>query len=392
MKKHFILAIILIFTFILSGCSDNDKKVHSDTSTVKTQTQTEKNNLTDLLNEKAPQLKIKIGNGSSFKATQYMVGRILEMFNRTIPAPTADKSEKIECDVKLSFDGFEDIDLNSKTGHFWFDGESTSYTIDSWSDQYFKRIMLKEIDGQVMYDSFEKDILQQNTMTDVDSDGTPDEIKLYYDGDIRMKVKDQDIPVVFGAISNAVSSNVPSCRYACNLSIKGNPNLYQFLIGIEFAFVNKYGSSSIIKSFQYENGQLKEAWSSENELKKEIKVRNLNGNNLEIILGDKLRTMKLDNDEMSYLKDYMNSCKENNTEFNWDNVGFYFPLTIQNVRLDYNNDKVDELVTKTALSSGSIGIKDILFSVYTFTDEGLSLKDLFFASSNNSLEKLFYQE
>lgn len=52
---------------------------------------------------------------------------------------------------------------------------------------------------------------------DVDNDGDADDVLLYYDGDIRLKVKDSDVPVLLAASRDAVSSNIPSNQFICNL-------------------------------------------------------------------------------------------------------------------------------------------------------------------------------
>jgi hypothetical protein len=104
-------------------------------------------------------LKIKQRDGNYYKAAQYFTVRIIEMLRRFSPINQIEDHQKA-CDLKLSFEGYKDICMNSQTGMFWFEGESQIYGIDFWSD-YWNRYIMKEINGEIIYSSFERDIIKQ---------------------------------------------------------------------------------------------------------------------------------------------------------------------------------------------------------------------------------------
>lgn len=398
MKRIYSVCCILAFVTLFTGCHQKHygiSDVTVQTPQIQLQSQKElKNNVNELVNQKDANLKIQQQGGNFYKASQYFNARVIEMLKRFSPISPIDKDQKIY-DLKLSFDGYEDICMNSHTGLFRFEGENQVYGIDSWSDEYWKRYVLKEINGEISYSSFERDIIAQNNNLDVDMDEKPDNVLLYYDGDIRLTVKDRDVPVLLGANRDAVSSIVPSNRYDCNLYMKEDPenNRYQFLAGITYSFTNKYGSTSWLSCCEYNNNVLEKTWSSDSELRREMKAVDYKNGVLSVNISgqEHLKKIVLNEEQKAELKKYKEYLEKKNKTFNWRDITFESYVMPQYRFYDYDGDGEDELVTYSVVQGGpGLCISDLYYSVYKFTSGGITLKDSFFGSSNKTLSKVFF--
>jgi hypothetical protein len=255
---------------------------------------------------------------------------------------------------------------------------------------------MKEINGEIIYSSFERDIIEQNSYMDVDKDGKYDDFLLYYDGDIRLKVKDSDVPVLLGASQDAVSSIVPSNQYNCNLYIKEGTvnNRYQLLVGITYSFTNKYGSTSWLTCYEYKNGALEKTWLSDNELHQEIKAADYENGVLTVNISGQgnPKKMALNDEQKEAMQKYKEYPGDKNGKLSWQDITFVL-LTMPQYRFyDYDNDGEDELITYSVVQGGppSLCLGDVYYSVYEFTSDGITLKDSFFGSYNNALNKVFF--
>lgn len=399
MERIYSLGCILALITLLTGCSQNGYvKSNAAVHTPQTQLQNQiklKDNVIELVNQNNVTLKVQQRNGNCYKAAQYFTVRVIEMLKRFSPINQMENGQKTY-DLKLCFEGYKDICLNSQTGLFWFEGENQVYGVDSWSGEYWKRYVLKEINGEIMYSSFERDIIEQNSYMDVDKDGKADDVLLYYDGDIRLKVKDSDVPVLLGANQDAVLSIVPSNQYNCNLFIKEDlvNNRYQFLVGITYSFTNKYGSTSWLSCYEYKNGTLEKTWSSDNELKREIKATDYKDGILTVnISGQKNpKKMILNDEQREAMQKYKKSLEDKNEKPSWQDIAFVLLIMPQYRLYDYDNDGEDEIITYFVVQGGppSLCIGDVYYSVYKFTYGGIALQDSFFGSYNKALIKYFF--
>ena len=398
MKRIYTICCVLALVTVLTGCSQSDHvKLDATVHTPQTQLKNQiklKDNVKDLVNQNNVNLKIQQRNGSFYRATQYFTVRVIEMLKRFSPINQIENDQKTY-DLKLSFEGYEDICMNSQIGLFWFEGESQIYGIDSWPDKYWNRYILKEINGEIMYSSFERDIIEQHSYIDVDKDGKFDDVLLYYDGDIRLKVKDFDVPVLFGVNQEAISNIVPSNQYNCNLYIKEDPanNSYQFLVGITYSFTNKYGSTSWLSCYEYSNGTLEKTWSSDKELHQEIKAADYKNGILTVNISGQENPKKiiLNDEQKEAMQKYRKSLEDKNEKFSWLDITFESYIMPQYKFYDYNNDGENELITYSVVQGGPyLCLVDLYYSVYEFTSGGIALKDSFFASYNKSRDKVFF--
>jgi hypothetical protein len=398
MKRIFSLCCVLAIISLSAGCNQSDNvKLNTVVSTPQTQAQNQKklkDSIAELVVQKNVNLKIKRQDGNYYKATQYFTVRVIEMLKRFSPINQVENHQKTY-DLKLSFEGYKDICMNSQTSLFWFEGESQIYGIDFWSD-YWNRYIMKEINGEIIYSSFERDIIEQNSYMDVDKDGKYDDFLLYYDGDIRLKVKDSDVPVLLGASQDAVSSIVPSNQYNCNLYIKEDTvnNRYQLLVGITYSFTNKYGSTSWLSCYEYKNRTLEKTWWSDNELHQEIKAADYKNGILTVNISGQRNPKKiiLNDEQKEAMQKYKEYLEGKNERFNWQDITFVSYIMPQYEFYDYDNDGEDELITYSIVQGGppSLCLGDVHYSVYEFTSDGITLKDSFFASYNNALNKVFF--
>ena len=394
MKK---LILLICFSIVLTTMvSCESQSVTSNETTPSPQTELKddikpKSSIEDLLASKNPILKVKLLNDGSYGTTQYFTSRVIEMLKRNVQIDSANIAA-YTYDLKLCFDGYKDICVNTKDGQFWFDEDNKLYAIGSWTN-YFDRCILKNINGETLLCSFEKDIIKQRSFLDIDSDGEFDDIQLYYDGDIRLKVKNEDIPVMLAASEDAISSIVPTHQYTCDLLIKEDAakKQYNFLVGMTYIFTNKYGSTSWLSCYNYKNGELKEIWSSESELQKEITAKDYKSNTLTVDIDGHGSDKKivLDQEQKELIKSYINMCKNDNEAFRWKDMSFEIHIIPQYAFYDYDKDGEDELLTRGVVCCGNVIILDSLISIYKFGADQITLKDSFFSSYNSSLDDIF---
>lgn len=401
-KKAFFFFLVLSLLTIAPGSPEGIVNMRQTAPTAYTIPSHPKHNIDELINQNNLNLEIQQQGGKRYKASQYFTVRVIEMLRRYTPVDqikddqSADQVENNKIyDLKLYFKGYDDICMNSHTGMFRFEGDSQVYTVESWSDEYWKRYILKEINGELIYSSFERDIIAQNSNMDIDKDGKSDAVILYYDGDIRLEVKDSDVPVLVAASPEAISSIVPSNQYNCNLYTKEDPanDRYQFLAGITYSFTNKYGSTSWLSCYEYKNGTLEKTWSSGDELSREIKTADYKNGILTVNISG-LRGAKkiiLNAEQKEAMQKYMQSLKALNKKPNWQDITFETLIMPQYRFYDYDNDGEDELITYSVLQGGPPScLGDTYYSIYKFTSSGIALIDSFFASYNNSLGKVFF--
>lgn len=395
MKKLILLICVSIILTTMVSCESQSDTGNKATPSMQTALKNDiqlKSSIEDLLASENSILKVKWLNGGSYDTTQYFSSRVVEMLKRNTPIDSSNIAAKTY-DLQLCFDGYKNICVNTKDGEFWFDEGSKVYSISSWTN-YFERCILKEVNGEILLCSFEKDIINQHSFLDIDSDGKFDDIQLYYDGDIRLKIKNEDIPVMLAASEDAISSVIPSNHYTCNLIIKEDAakKHYGFLVGITYEFTNKYGATSWLSYYNYQNGELKKIWSSDSELQKNILVKDYRNGTLTVNINNHSNDNKivLDKEQKEALQSYINDSKKNDGAFSLKDIYFESLIIPRYILHDYDKDGEDELITRMYVVGGpGLAIGDSLISVYKFGADKIVLKDSFFSSYNSSLNDIF---
>lgn len=352
-----------------------------------------KDNINELFSESNLRLKIKQSNAKYHSATSEFTLRILNKLKENrVYTPYVDIND-INYDIVLKFDGYKEIFLNTDEEIFWFDDANEIYEMNNWSTKFWNRYILKEVNGEILYHSFEKDVIER-TYIDVDNDEELDDVSLYYDGDIRLKVKDTEVIFMPDVEEEMISSLIASNTLESHLYIRSNEkdNSIRFLVGSTYSHTNKYGTTSWLTYYEYKDGIINKEWDSEDILSGEIIVHDYKDDILKVYITsyDLLIDVKLTQEEIEELTQYINYLDENNKSFIGKEDYLFFAVMPQYKFYDYDNDGEDELITRSYIRGGAAGITDNLISVYTFTGEGVVLKDVFLGRDNNELADIFY--
>lgn len=389
MNRKIYIAIIIVFTVVISGYIVS---INKEDSPLKIQAASKEEALsTDLgklISQEAPELRIKQTGGSYYPATEAFTERLLaELKNYSLEEGQQDAGKN--SDVVLSFKGYQNINLNSKEGYFWFENEQQVYRITGWSSVLWDRYVLKEIDGQITYYSFEKDILGRSFIN-LYQETEADKVLLYYDGHIRLQVKDKAVTVLSYIEEDWIESLIASNQIVNQLYIKENPEDRKslLLVGSTYSHTNKYGSTSWLSCYEYDGKELKEIWNIAKMLSSVIKVKAYDNGilTLEIKeLGKELK-IKLTQDEISNLDDYLKSLQLAGEKFIGKEDYEFFAAMPRYKFLDYNCDGNEELVASLYMRGGAPGITENIYFIYDFTKEGIKLVDVLPARENLKID------
>jgi len=256
---------------------------------------------------------------------------------------------------------------------------------------YFEQ---KEIEGEIIYHSFGRDIIEQMPYADLDQDNSfDDKIILYYDGDIRLQVKKIDVGILADIEPDIVESKVPSNMIESHLYIQENErnNSYMITAGSTYSFVNKIGSLSWIRSYLYKDNELVELWNSEDVVLSKIIVKDLKEDVLTLYI-ENLNTdidIRLTADEKLNLKEYLESLEEINEEFiGMEQYEFFSGIT-QYIFYDYNKDGKEELMINLYMRGGASGITRRIVSIYDVSGEEVKLIDVVVNGDDEEITKAF---
>lgn len=118
-------------------------------------------------------------------------------------------------DLVLTFEGYEDIYVNLDSNTFWFAGADHLYRVHFDLNELWQRYMIRVVDGELMYDAFEKTILRKIFFTD--REGMGHAAVLFYDGDIRLSVDDAQVVIASNISEDMLSYHealVPLTSYS----------------------------------------------------------------------------------------------------------------------------------------------------------------------------------
>lgn len=207
---------------------------------------------------------------------------------------------------------------------------------------------------------------------DVDNDGVYDEVMLYFDDEVKLKVKNSEVTVLRDISYNEIFDSIISDQYIWEIYIKGN----KILIGITYSFTNKYGSSAELYFYEYTNEELEAIWSSKEELEKNILIEDYEekNNSINVLIdGEKNKIVLDDEDEESYI-----SFTKHLKQSGLIQLQMGFRLIT-----DYalTNPNYDEIVTRAVVTFGACPITEIYYSVYTFSEEGIKKIESWFESA-----------
>ncbi|MBO8155441.1 MAG: hypothetical protein H0Z32_03175 [Bacillaceae bacterium] len=378
MNTRIRFGLIIALIFVISGCSDIERDNSQSFSSEQTgiTRQDLKTGLNHLLQEESYLLSVQQKGGKPYPATDEFTSLILEILKR---GEITEHNEPLaNYDVAFMFEGFQPIFFSIEQKKFSFN-DGKVYRLTQWNKKQWSRYILKEINGEVMYDTFEKDILKQTTIADVNEDGEDDHVALYYNGDLRLKVHDADVMVMPDLTEHAISSIIPSHQFQHDLKIKDQ----RFLVGTTYHFTNKYGSTSFLDVFRYEDGQLIREWSSEDLSDVfEIKAKE----------GQVLHIEDTHNGELVKISLQEHDQKLLETKEKLDKEYFYVQHVTNYKFYDADRDGEEEVIVLIHAGHSTSQFSKSLFQIYDFNQNGIQYQKSVFMDSKaaDHLRDLFW--
>jgi len=370
---------------MLTGCSDSKQETEINEKL--------NNNIDSLISNKTSELRIKQGEGQFYNTSKEFRERIQEKLSNYKNVESNEEFNS-DYDLILKFDDYEQLFFNTENGFFWFEDSEIFYEAEKWNKELWNRHILKEIDGEIIYHSFGRDIIEQMSYIDLDQDNSfDDKIILYYDGDIRLQVKEIDVGILADIEPDIVESKIPSNMIESHLYIQENErnNSYMITAGSTYSFVNRIGSLSWIRSYLYKDNKLVELWNSEDVVLSKIIVKDLKEDVLTLYI-ENLNTdigIKLTPDEKSNLKEYLESLEEINEEFiGMEQYEFFSGIT-QYAFYDYNKDGKEELMINLYMRGGASGITRRIVSIYDVSGEEVKFLDVVVNGDDEEIMKAF---
>lgn len=247
--------------------------------------------------------------------------------------------------------------------------------------KYIEVITIIEAVDNNNYDlvSNKLDIINRFKDVHIDGDGIEDDITLYFKDGVRLKVNDVEILVLDIDERELVFDRIPSSQLIFNMYLSGN----KILVGYTYHFTQKYGSTAELICYEYNSNEIRELWSSFNEIDRKPVVENYNEetNCIEVIVNKQKKKIILDDEEE---EKYLRFTKKLKPEME-------FRIITNYEFSDINKDGNDELVTKTVVTFGSCELTKAYYSIYKFSGKGMHYLDSWFgsASEQSKINKIF---
>lgn len=224
------------------------------------------------------------------------------------------------------------------------------------------------------YGQQSNNVIDKVLTSDVNHDGNLDEILLYYnDEQVLLKINDATTVIMKVDNREQVFANNSSDHYSCELNVNGS----SVVVGVTYAYTNKYGSTSWINSYTYESNEIKKVWSSDDLLKKTIHIDHYDKEKKIIYVkcDNVIKEMVLDDvSEKTFMK-YTTFLLDNDSELEMN-----FRINPEYKIIESGNTKNDNLIIRTVTAFGACPINDIYISIYELTSEGIVEVDSFFSS------------
>lgn len=233
-----------------------------------------------------------------------------------------------------------------------------------------------------------KVIIERNTKY-IDSDNDYDKVGIYLtnDLDVILKVKNDFVSILKVDNEEQIFGNIPSDKFLCNLYVEGN----KILVGTTYSFTNKYGSTAWLECYEYTSGELKNIWSSDDQINTNIIIESYNedNNTIDVIVDEEKKILILNDEEEKQFINYSDYLKEQGCS----ELTMEFRIIPEYTFYDFDGDDKQELITRTIVTFGACPISEVYYSVYKFSKEGVIRLKSWFKSTKPMLgEKFeFYQ-
>lgn len=337
-------------------------------------------NINDLLNESSPLLKLRVGNESFYPVSNDLSLRILENFKdyQVVHCGNIDKPTP---DVVMKYEGYGAIKCSTEDALFWFDDDDEEiYSSRQIVGLLWNRCILEDVNGRVQYTHFQKETLAQHSEIDNNSNQCID-ILLYYDGDIRLSINDEDYVISKSVDSTALEYMLEKNHYDLRLDfIRANDGkLEHVLAGYRYSFVNHYRTTSQVKAFSLGNESSREEWSINELLRRKLIVKTLDENNLILHIDGTHYDLKCDltEGEADRMMAYSAALVKAGKKFiGHSELQFFSNLTNYSVE-DYDNDGDMELLCFLYMRGGAAALSREVVAVYEFGNDVVCLKQIY---------------
>lgn len=341
-----------------------------------------------------PLLQIAQGQSEYYDATDAFTKRVM-LAMKTAFFFTPRKAFDFKEDVKLKFEGYAPILLDTKQGLFRFENEKNIYSCEALSIQLWQHYVMKIINGKPVYDAFNKDILFRKNLGQQGNKENP-ELLLFYDGDIRISVDREVFTVMAQPIEEALESGNPANQYTTEVLVRDSSdqnkeNTKLILVGIEYSFVNKFGSMASLNSYYYENHKFSEDLDVNQILSSPLSIVSYENGVLTLSLDDydQVFTLPLTKDEIHETDAYISVLKSAGESFT-KHEDYVYLSNLRTYKLyDYDQDGEDEVIAAVSVSGYASGIGDTLYFILKYEGNRLHLNKIIPSRSTQNLEAIF---
>ncbi len=213
---------------------------------------------------------------------------------------------------------------------------------------------------------------------DLNQDGVKEKIMLYNDGlNIKLKV-DNSTHFVFKIESlDQIEGQNPNDAYHFDLSVIN----HQIIVGGTYEYTNKYGASSWVNAYHYDDYKVDQLWTSNQILEDtfSFEAMDIETRRLNVSLEGNKKSMLLDQNEADEYSKYINYQLEENGQI---------PDIELNHILSYQFDDIDEdgakeIIVEAVAVSGASPLSDRYNAIYKVFDDEIREVDGHFRSVND---------
>lgn len=385
MKKVIVFLIILLIT--LTGCQKNNSP--EDKPTINNANL--KSDIKSLLNEGNYSLEIKYDDSQFIKANKYFTHRLLEVLNDDLAEDLVKDFETQwkesimdNYNIILKFQGYKEIYINTDLECFWFEDEDKLYSAKGIKELW-GRYIIKIVEGDPIYWDFEKTVFTEIN-EDIDRDEKEDNVLLFYDGDIRLRVNDKEL--IIGK-SPYIRPSFKSGKQYYNHSPLDSVNLEYIenldLLMYTFESFSIHGPFTNVSFYKYKNGKINRIW-SDFDIDCEIKTIDFDKGTVDISFpfANIVYKAKLNNEELKISKSIVSELKAGGIEINnkyIDDIKENIMSSGDHILFkDYHGDDAPELVVlgeiDTVGASTPIRLWDRIVFVFDLFPDRLSCIDI----------------
>jgi len=228
-------------------------------------------------------------------------------------------------------------------------------------------------------------IIEQFEDSDIDSDGVVDEVIIFYENyNIELKVNDERLILFTVEDEEQIFGQKPSDEYIIDLFVEGN----KILVGIKYTGTNKYGSTSWVHCYEYQDKKLNKIWDSFLLQERKIVIDSYedNDNIIIIYVDDKIKEMIISEQDENEFLEFTSYLLQNGDGV----IEMQLAIMPQYVMYDYNLDGSKELITRSIVTFGASSITDSYITIFEFSDNGIKELESYFGSKKPDIvEKIF---